>query len=61
MQDCQTLLESMMKHRTNLLIKEYLNDNLVNIIGGCCGTSRTHLIADIAEGTSPEFQQQRCK
>jgi 5-methyltetrahydrofolate--homocysteine methyltransferase len=31
------------------LIKEYLDDNLVNIIGGCCGTTPDHikLIADV--------------
>jgi 5-methyltetrahydrofolate--homocysteine methyltransferase len=31
------------------LIKEYLQDNLVNIIGGCCGTTPEHikLIADV--------------
>ena len=32
------------------LIKEYLQDNLVNIIGGCCGTTPDHikLIAEVA-------------
>lgn len=32
------------------LIKEYLDDNLVNIIGGCCGTNPDHirLIAEVA-------------
>ena len=32
------------------LIREYLQDNLVNIIGGCCGTTPEHikLIADVA-------------
>lgn len=36
-------------------IKEYLDDNLVNIIGGCCGTTPAHikLIADIAKDYSP--------
>jgi 5-methyltetrahydrofolate--homocysteine methyltransferase len=31
------------------LIREYLKDNLVNIIGGCCGTSPAHIkaIADV--------------
>jgi 5-methyltetrahydrofolate--homocysteine methyltransferase len=31
------------------LIREYLEDNLINIIGGCCGTTPEHikLIADI--------------
>ncbi|KAF2519918.1 dihydropteroate synthase [Flavobacterium salilacus subsp. salilacus] len=33
------------------LIKEYLNDNLVNIIGGCCGTTPEH-IRLIAEAVS---------
>ena len=32
-------------------IKEYLDDNLVNIIGGCCGTTPEHirLIAEVAQ------------
>jgi 5-methyltetrahydrofolate--homocysteine methyltransferase len=36
-------------------IKEYLDDNLVNIIGGCCGTTPQHikLIADIAKQYEP--------
>lgn len=36
-------------------IKEYLDDNLVNIIGGCCGTTPDHikLIADIAKDYKP--------
>ena len=33
------------------LINEYLEDNLVNIIGGCCGTSPDHIKA-IAEAAS---------
>lgn len=37
------------------LIKEYLDDNLVNIIGGCCGTTPEHikLIADVAKQYQP--------
>ena len=33
------------------LIEEYLDDNLVNIIGGCCGTTPEHikLIAEVAK------------
>ncbi|PWA06440.1 homocysteine S-methyltransferase family protein [Flavobacterium psychrotolerans] len=36
-------------------IKEYLDDNLINIIGGCCGTTPGHikLIADIAKDYKP--------
>ncbi|MFB0910371.1 MAG: homocysteine S-methyltransferase family protein [Flavobacterium sp.] len=36
-------------------IKTYLDDNLVNIIGGCCGTTPEHirLIADIAKDYKP--------
>lgn len=36
-------------------IKEYLDDNLVNIIGGCCGTTPEHikLIAEIAKDYKP--------
>lgn len=37
------------------LIKEYLDDNLINIIGGCCGTNPEHikLIAQVAEQYKP--------
>ena len=37
------------------LIKEYLQDNLVNIIGGCCGTTPEHIkaIADVAAKFKP--------
>ena len=37
------------------LIKEYLEDNLVNIIGGCCGTNPEHiqLIAEVAAQFKP--------
>lgn len=37
------------------LIKEYLEDNLVNIIGGCCGTTPEHikLIAEVASQYKP--------
>lgn len=37
------------------LIKEYLQDNLVNIIGGCCGTNPEHirLIAELAAQFKP--------
>ena len=36
-------------------IKEYLNEGLVNIIGGCCGTTPEHIsaIADLAKTYSP--------
>ncbi len=37
------------------LIREYLKDNLVNIIGGCCGTTPEHIkaIADVAKEFKP--------
>lgn len=37
------------------LIKEYLDDNLINIIGGCCGTTPEHikLIAEVAHQYKP--------
>src|SRR5690606_1090088 len=37
------------------LVKEYLKDGLVNIVGGCCGTTPEHiqLIADIAKNYQP--------
>jgi hypothetical protein len=41
MQDCQTLLENMMKRQNRCkLYQRILDDNLVNIIGGCCGTTQ---------------------
>jgi 5-methyltetrahydrofolate--homocysteine methyltransferase len=42
------------KHQSKWFIKEYLDDNLINIIGGCCGTTPEHiLIADIAKDYKP--------
>lgn len=40
-----------------VLIKEYLQDNLINIIGGCCGTTPEHirLIAEIAAEFKPRL------
>lgn len=37
------------------LIREYLKDNLVNIVGGCCGTTPEHikLIAEVAAEFQP--------
>lgn len=37
------------------LIESYLKDNLINIIGGCCGTSPDHIkaIADVAKRYKP--------
>ena len=37
------------------LIREYLQDNLINIIGGCCGTTPKHikLIAEVAHEFKP--------
>lgn len=37
------------------LIKEYLQENLVNIIGGCCGTTPEHikLISEVAKTFKP--------
>jgi len=41
--------------QTQALIKEYLDDNLINIIGGCCGTTPDHirLIAEVAKDYKP--------
>ncbi|MEE1897734.1 5-methyltetrahydrofolate--homocysteine methyltransferase [Flavobacterium rakeshii] len=38
-----------------VLIKEYLDDNLINIIGGCCGTTPEHikLIAEVSANYKP--------
>jgi 5-methyltetrahydrofolate--homocysteine methyltransferase len=40
------------------LIREYLTENLINIIGGCCGTTPKHirLIADVASEFEPRKQ-----
>ena len=40
-------------------IKEYLDDNLVNIIGGCCGTTPDHirLIAEISKDYKPRVSK----
>jgi len=37
------------------LLKEYLDENLVNIVGGCCGTSPKHiqLIAELVKNYQP--------
>ena len=37
------------------LIQKYLDENLVNIIGGCCGSTPEHirLIAEVAEQYKP--------
>ena len=36
-------------------IREYLDENLINIIGGCCGTNPDHikLIAEVAKDYKP--------
>jgi 5-methyltetrahydrofolate--homocysteine methyltransferase len=41
-------------------IKEYLDKNLVNIIGGCCGTTPDHIraIAEIAAEYKPRVRKQ---
>jgi 5-methyltetrahydrofolate--homocysteine methyltransferase len=38
-----------------VLIKSYLQDNLINIIGGCCGTTPEHIkaISDVAKEFRP--------
>jgi S-methylmethionine-dependent homocysteine/selenocysteine methylase len=38
-----------------VFIKEYLDDNLINIIGGCCGTTPEHIIdCGYCKVTNPE-------
>jgi 5-methyltetrahydrofolate--homocysteine methyltransferase len=41
------------------LIREYLTENLVNIIGGCCGTTPKHikLIAEVASEFKPRMSE----
>ena len=38
-----------------LLVEDYLKDGLINIIGGCCGTTPDHIkaIADVAKNYKP--------
>jgi len=38
-------------------IKEYMDKHLVNIIGGCCGTTPEHIkaIADLAKEYKPRM------
>ncbi len=38
-----------------ILIEDYLKDGLINIIGGCCGTTPKHIkaIADVAKNYEP--------
>jgi 5-methyltetrahydrofolate--homocysteine methyltransferase len=40
-------------------IKEYLDENLINIIGGCCGTNPDHirLIAEVAKDYTPRVSE----
>lgn len=40
-----------------VLIREYLEDNLINIIGGCCGTNPEHirLIAEVTKEYTPRI------
>ena len=47
--------------QTQAFIKEYLDDNLINIIGGCCGTTPAHikLIADITKDYKPRVSTAR--
>lgn len=40
-----------------VLIKEYLQDNLVNIIGGCCGTTPEHI--KLIAGVSGQFKPRK--
>jgi 5-methyltetrahydrofolate--homocysteine methyltransferase len=37
------------------LIKEYLDRNILNVVGGCCGTTPDHIkaIAEVAANFSP--------
>ncbi len=37
------------------LIEDYLQENLINIIGGCCGTNPAHIkaIAEVAKKYEP--------
>jgi 5-methyltetrahydrofolate--homocysteine methyltransferase len=45
MQDFRMLLENTIRLQKQMrdLIEEYLKQNVVNIIGGCCGTTPEHI------------------
>ena len=45
--------------QTQAFIREYLEDGLVNIIGGCCGTTPEHikLIAEAASEYKPRVSE----
>ena len=47
--------QKMLKHKMQAQNKEYLDENLINIIGGCCGTNPDHikLIAEVAKEYKP--------
>ena len=42
-------------------VKSYVEDGLVNILGGCCGTTPEHIkeMADLVDGKSPRFIPQK--
>ena len=44
-----------------VLIREYLEENLINIIGGCCGTTPEHikLIAEVAAEFKPRTSENK--
>lgn len=44
-------------------VKEYLEDGLVNILGGCCGTTPEHIsrMAEMAQNYEPRMVQPRAK
>jgi 5-methyltetrahydrofolate--homocysteine methyltransferase len=42
-----------------VLIEQFLDQNLINIVGGCCGTTPDHirLIAEVASKAKPRKPQ----
>ncbi|MEL0232444.1 MAG: methionine synthase, partial [Hyphomicrobiales bacterium] len=50
-----------MPHETAHIIEEFAKDGMLNIVGGCCGTSPEHIehIADITRGIKPRIPSQQ--
>jgi len=50
-----------MPHETAHIIEEFAKDGMLNIVGGCCGTSPEHIehIADVTRGIKPRIPSQQ--
>lgn len=50
-------------HETSHMLHEWANDGLVNLLGGCCGTTPDHIrhVADEVRGIAPRQPAERAK